>query len=320
MLHLGEADVRALGVDWAAARALVAGTVRCVARGATAQPLKPYLLYGDPQNRIIAMPAWVGGEVAAAGIKWIASFPGNLARGLPRAHSVTILNDPATGVPVCVVTTALVSVVRTAAVSAFVLERFRAAHDRGRARVGIVGWGPIGRMHARMCAAVLGPDLAALRVYDLHGVAPATIPEELAGDLEVCASWRDVYRRSDVVVTATVAEARYVDGPPAPGALLLDVSLRDYHPAIADHVGAIVVDDWDDVCREDTDIERLHRERGLERADTWSFTDLLCGCLAATPPEAPVLVCPMGMGVFDVAIAADYFRRASAAGIGTALA
>lgn len=319
MRYLTDDDVQRLGVDWLACREVIAATVDCVRTGTYAQPLKPFLRFGDPRNRIIAMPAWVGGAIDAAGIKWIASFPANIDAGLPRAHAVIVLNDPRTGVPLCIANSALLSIIRTSSVSGFVLERWCAAHPRPPLRVGIIGWGPIGRWHAQMCRALLGDQLRALRVHDLRGIPPTTIPPELRDVVQPCARWQDVYRASDVVITATVASARYIDEPPVAGALLLDVSLRDYHSTIGEAVGAVVVDDWTDVCREDTDIERLHLERGLAADQTLAFPALLDGALARVPADAPILVCPMGMGVFDVAIAAHYLRRAVAAGAGTVL-
>lgn len=46
------------------------------------------------------MPAFVGGEINASGIKWIASFPDNIHKGKKRANCVVILNSVQTGEPI----------------------------------------------------------------------------------------------------------------------------------------------------------------------------------------------------------------------------
>lgn len=55
------------------------------------QPLKPYLKFPEEQNRIIAMPAYVGGNINVCGIKWISSFPSNIYSNNRRANCVTVV-------------------------------------------------------------------------------------------------------------------------------------------------------------------------------------------------------------------------------------
>src|SRR5688572_18759407 len=114
MIYLNENHIKAIGINWSEIIETIRDAVIAMSHGDFAQPIKPYLRYKDPVNRIIAMPAYVGGKSSSSGIKWIASFPNNLARSLPRAHSVTILNRVDTGVPFSIINTPIISAIRTA--------------------------------------------------------------------------------------------------------------------------------------------------------------------------------------------------------------
>src|SRR5690606_30325529 len=92
------------------------------AEGDYVQPLKPYLRAngqaGHIADRIIAMPAHIGGGAPVSGLKWIGSKHDNpSARGLERASGVIVLNDPATNYPLAILEASLISGMRTAAVT-----------------------------------------------------------------------------------------------------------------------------------------------------------------------------------------------------------
>lgn len=308
MLLLNEDHINEIGIDWHKTVAVINNAVMQLHHNDFEQPIKPYLRYRNKQNRIIAMPAFVGGDINMAGIKWIASFPGNIQKGIPRAHSVVILNDADTGVPVSIIHTTLLSIVRTASVSGLMLTCFEKNRDLRELTVGIIGFGPIGQYHLQMCQALLGNKIKKIVVYDVRPIDRSLIEENEL--IQVAAGWEEVYQDADLLITCTVAAAAYIDKPPKPGSLHLNVSLRDYQTSAYDWFkGAIVVDDWEEVCRERTDIEMMHLEKGLQKEDTHSIVDVVIdNCLSLYEAERPVMFNPMGMAVFDIAMGAYYYR------------
>ncbi len=320
MLYLDEQDIAQLGTHWDSIVAAIEHALFCHGQGSTVQPLKPYLRYRDVTNRIIAMPAFVGGSIDMAGLKWISSFPANLTRGLPRAHSIVVLNESHTGKPLCIINAATLSAIRTAAVSAVMLRHFDRVRPLSVIKVGIVGFGPIGRWHLEMVRSLLGNRIAEVLLYDVrpieHSSTFAAHPP-----VRIVDSWQEAYTTADLFITCTVSAASYIDLPAKPGSLILNVSLRDFQTSVFPSIsGGIVVDDWDEVCRENTDIEVMHNECALGREQVMTLEDVTCrDALVRLSAEQPIMFNPMGMAIFDIAVATTYYKLAQATGIGTML-
>ena len=320
MLYLGNNDIPKIGLNWNRTIDVIEKAVKCLHSNDYAQPIKPYLRYRDLTNRIIAMPAFVGGDIDLAGIKWIASFPNNIKHNIPRAHSVVILNETNTGVPLCIINTALLSIIRTASVSGLMLRYFLKARPLKNINVGIIGWGPIGRHHFKMCTELLNSKINNIRLFDLRGINLGEIDSPYKDKITVTRNWQDAYRDADIFITCTVSDAPYIDEEPKAGSLLLNVSLRDYKVDIYDYTKAIIVDDWEEVCREKTDIEMMHLEKGLNKEDTKSIVDVVFNdCSKDYPEKESIMFNPMGMAVFDISMGRYYFDQAKAMGIGLSL-
>jgi len=320
MLYLNKKNLLEIGLNWNETIDAIEDAVVCLDNKDFAQPVKPYLRYRDPVNRIIAMPAFVGGKVNLAGIKWIASFPGNIDNGIPRAHSVVILNKAETGEPVSIINTALLSVVRTSSVSGLMIRYFLKARPMEKINLAIIGWGPIGQHHFKMATSILGDKLNKIFLYDLRGIDKDAIDSPYKDKVVVADSWQEAYTDADIFITCTVSKAPYVDLPPKTGSLQLNCSLRDYKVDILDHTKAIIVDDWEECCREKTDLEMMHLQRGLKEEDTKSIGDVVVhNCMTDYPAEEAVMFNPMGMAIFDIATGRYYLDKAREMDLGQEL-
>jgi len=320
MLYLNARHILQLGICWENLIGVIRETVSTMQRNDYSQPVKPYLRYGNPSNRIIAMPAFVGGGKPIAGIKWIASFPGNIDVNKQRANSITILNEYDTGVVLCSINTNLVSAIRTASVSGLVTQHYLDARSAARFDVGIVGFGPIGRIHLQMLASVLGDRLNRVLLFDLRPIDPEMIPAELIGKTSICRSWEECFSEADIFVTSTVSTERYINIAPKKGSLQLNISLRDYAVDAMKFMDVIVVDSWEEVCRENTDIEKMHVAKGLSSKDTITIAEFLDLDINDDPGDDRVIMFnPMGMAVFDVAVGGFYYREAKEKGVGIEL-
>lgn len=179
MLYVNDQDLRSRPIDWHSLAKTMLETLRLIDQDEYRQPVKPYLKFNHPQNRIISMPAYLGGSFNKAGIKWIASFPDNASLGLPRAHSVIVLNNASTGRPEAILNSPLPSIARTASISGLMVRSFLESRSINSIRLGIIGWGPIGQHHAQMASALFGSKLDSLHIFDLRKIDITTIPLEL---------------------------------------------------------------------------------------------------------------------------------------------
>lgn len=277
---------------------------------------------GNDRDRIIALPAYLGDGFEVAGVKWIASFPDNVPRGMARASAVMVLNSCSTGRPEAVLEGSLISAWRTAA-SAALAARTLPPAGGPPARVGLVGAGVINREVARFLLHAL-PGIGEVRLHDLDRAraeaAAALLAERHPGlATGVAASLVELLADCPLVCFATTAVRPHVDdlAPCPAGATVLHVSLRDLAPEVilaADNV----VDDPDHVCRERTSVHLAAERTGNRSFIRATLAQALAG--AAPPkadPAAVTVFSPFGLGVLDLAVAQLVLEGARAAGIGT---
>ena len=76
----------------------------------------PTMPLHTPDRRLMAMPAYLGGDYQTCGVKWYGSNIANREKGLPRSILMFTLNDADTGAPLAHMSANLLSAYRTGAV------------------------------------------------------------------------------------------------------------------------------------------------------------------------------------------------------------
>lgn len=105
-------------------------------------PQFPGMPSNGPERRFIAMPAYVGGQFHACGVKWYGSNIENKKKGLPRSILTITLNDPDTGAPLAFMSANLISSMRTGCVPVVGVKHLS---DEQEHTCVLVGCGPVNR-------------------------------------------------------------------------------------------------------------------------------------------------------------------------------
>ena len=285
---------------------LVEATYRLHSAGESVNPPSCFLSFPDrPFSRIIALPASIGGQVRVDGLKWISSFPENVAAGIPRASAVLILNDHDTGYPFACMESSIISATRTAALAASAADWLSRGRWRPR-RVGFFGVGLIARyIHTFLAATSWSFD--EIGVHDLSADSVAGFRGYLersgtASRITVHDSAEQLIRSGDLVVFATVAGQPHVSDLSwfAHNPLVLHVSLRDLAPEIV-LASTNIVDDIEHCLKANTSPHLAEQLTGNRDFLHGTLDDVMAGRVTV-PADRPVVFSPFGLGVLDLAV------------------
>jgi 2,3-diaminopropionate biosynthesis protein SbnB len=319
-MHVGDINVLTAADIAAVLRGREAEIIEEVSRaylahgtGNSSLPHSSFLRFpGQPANRIIALPAYVGGDEPASGLKWISSFPGNIDNGLDRASAVIIVNSLVDGRAQAIMEGSVISAKRTAASAALAA---RSLHFNPEPEtLGLVGCGLINHEITRFCKFVF-PSLRRLTLFDTApGKAQSVLGsyKAIAPEVTVSRSIEELAESCELISFATTAGTPHVthlSGCPA-GCTILHVSLRDLAPEVILSAD-IVVDDPDHVCRASTSVHLAEQKTGNRDFIRCSLSQVLAG---AEPPRRStdelLIFNPFGLGILDVSLARFVLRKA----------
>jgi len=264
-------------------------------RGEWSMPAKVYLEV-PPAGDFRAMPA-SGGGIAI--LKWISSFPGNPARGLPTVLGVLVVSDAATSEPLAILDARSVTALRTGAVAPVAS---RALARPEAASVGIVGCGLHGAWAARcMAADGYGPGVC----FDPRPEAA----QALAAELGWAVGTRAQALACDAVCCVTPGAEPVVDAGDLRPGMHLNMLGADGPGKAEATVGAVAscalfCDEWAQASH-GGELTGAVEEGLVERDRVTDLGAVLTGEAAGRPgPQAVTLFDSTGLAIQDLAIAA----------------
>ncbi len=276
------------------------------AKGDSALPHSTFLRFPDKErDRIIALPAYLGGGFRTAGIKWISSFPGNLEKDMERASAVLILNSLENGRPKAMMESSVVSSSRTAASAALAADCLQGSQPLHS--VGLIGCGLINYETFRFLF-VSRPEIENVFIYDLSAERAEQFRrkcQQLSDKLNItiAESPDAVFQKASVTAFATTAVKPHIFDISAcgPDSIILHTSLRDLSPEIilsADNIA----DDIDHICRAQTSVHLAEQQAGHRRFIRCSIGDIFNGDAPPRQGNKIAIFSPFGLGILDLAV------------------
>src|SRR5712671_5480540 len=288
------------------------------ADGQSVNPDSYFLKFPDkPDCRIIALPAYIGNGFDVAGLKWIASYPGNVRRGFPRASAVLVLNSYETGYPLAILESSIISAARTAA-SAVLAAHWLSGQSSRAHSLGIVGTGFIAR-YVYDFLVDTGWAIEEVRLYDRSPVESEKFRDSVCRleqhrTVTVVPDVEQLVRACDLIVFTTVTPAPHVFDAALfeHNPVVLHISLRDLAPEIL-LKSQNVVDDVEHVMKANTSPHLAEQKTGKRNFVTGTLADIMSGRRSVNRSR-PIIFSPFGMGILDLAVGKWVYEQAVASG------
>lgn len=278
------------------------------ARGEWSMPPKVYVT-NYPAGDFRAMPALGGGYAL---LKWINSFPGNPAQGLPTVSGVVLLSDASNGALRAVLDAASVTALRTGAAAVLAAEALGRADA---ASASVIGTGVNGRAAARTFLA-RGRSVS---LWDVDVARAEHAAAELGADV---APSLDAALAADVVVTVTPGHEVVIrDGTLRPGQ---HVSLMGADgPGKAEAAGAelararLFCDDWEQASH-GGELAHVVEDGTVGPDDVTAIGEVLTGAQTGrTGDDEITMFDSTGLAIQDLAIAVAAIESAALDGLPT---
>ena len=255
-----------------------------------------------PAGDFRAMPALGGGHAL---LKWVTSFPGNPARGLPTVSGLVVLSDAETGVVVALLEAGAVTALRTGAAAVLAAETLGRADAETAAVVGagVNGWAAARTFVARGHAVLLWDvDVTRAReaARELGAEVASSLQEALAVDLLVTVT----PGKEILLAEGSLRPGQHVSLMGADGPGKAEIALAELARA------RIFCDDWEQASH-GGELAAAVAAGVLGRADVTVLGEVLAGSAPGRGDAGEITVFDStGLAIQDLAIAKAALERA----------
>jgi alanine dehydrogenase len=284
-------------------------------RGEWTMPPKVYLT-NYPAGDFRAMPALGGGHAL---LKWVTSFPGNPARGLPTVSGLVLLSNAETGALEAILDAGAVTALRTGAAAVLAAETL--ARDDGRTAA-VIGAGVNGRAAARTFLVRgrqvsiwdLDPERTRRAAADLGADAATSLEEALAADIVVTVTpgHRVLFEEGSLAPGQHVS-LMGADGPGKAEIAAAELARGAGGPAGTEGHGAqmrLFCDDWEQASHSG-DLAHAVEAGLVERGAVTQLGAVLAGEASGRESAGDVTIFDStGLAIQDLAVAAACIARA----------
>ncbi|MEN8118176.1 MAG: ornithine cyclodeaminase family protein [Bacteroidota bacterium] len=286
--------------------------------GRVEMPPKPGI-HTQPDAFIHAMPAYIP-AMKSAGLKWISGYPENQKKGLPYITGLLILNDPETGIPVCVMDGTWITGQRTGAASALSAKYMA---RKNSSSIGILACGVQGKSNLEAMACEFDikkvvaydpyPGVAEKFVDDMKAVVPAAEfiivdnPKDAVVDLDIVVTSGPILKNPEPAIEA---------GWLKKGAFASAVDFDSYFQGAA-------FDEADKLATDDHAQMDYYRSVGYFGQTPKAYADLgeiVAGKQPGRENDEEInIAVNLGIALDDMATAIKIYKKAKEMGIGTEL-
>lgn len=326
ILFLKQEDVVKAGLlDMKQILAITETTYAMLGRGEIKNPPKTHMGLPNKENWqsfFNSMPCYIGGDINIGGVKWAAESKKNATiPGIPYGIDISILSDPETVLPFCILDGTLITAMRTSAVGG-VLAKYAAPSNADTAT--LVGAGVIGRtmVDAVHCAL---PNIKTMYLCDIDLTKAEGIAAEYGDSLGVkiipTTESKAAALKSQLIVGETTSRKPIIDKSwLTPGCGLVTMHSGEVEEEVFLAADGIVADYWTQLREHVNPLSKLTQEGKLDESGILDLSQLVLGEKKLRTSDGQFVVgASMGLGALDIMIAYHMYLNATGMGIGTKL-